>query len=148
MRELIKRILHEEFLIEMPAKMSQNEFIRRAKEIHGDKFNYDKVNYINGSTKVIITCPVHGDFLQTPSNHLNGGCKKCADSNRDYLRVTLDQFIDRANKKHKNKYDYSKVNYVNTKDKVIIGCPIHGDFEQEGNSHLLGIGCPKCAGVY
>ena len=147
MKELIKRILHEEFLFEMPGKMSQNEFIRRAKEIHGDKFNYDKVNYINGTTKVIITCPIHGDFLQTPSNHLNGGCKKCADSNRDYQRVTLDQFIDRANKKHKNKYDYSKVNYVNTKDKVIIGCPIHGDFEQEGNSHLLGVGCPKCAGV-
>jgi len=147
MKELIKRILHEEFLIEMPAKMSQNEFVRKAKEIHGDKFNYDKVNYVNSTTKVVITCPVHGDFLQTPRNHLVGGCKKCADSNRDYLRVTLDQFIDRANKKHKNKYDYSKVNYVNTKDKVIIGCPIHGDFEQEGNSHLLGVGCPKCAGV-
>jgi hypothetical protein len=147
MKELIRHILHKEFLIEMPAKSTKEEFIRKAKEIHGDKFNYDKVNYVNGTTKVIITCPIHGDFLQTPSNHLKGGCKKCADSNRDYLRVSLDQFIDRANKKHKNKYDYSKVSYVNTTDKVIIGCPIHGDFEQEGNSHLLGVGCPKCAGV-
>jgi hypothetical protein len=147
MRDLIKKILHEEFLLEMPAKTTQEEFIKKAKKIHNDKFNYDKVKYINGKTKVIITCPIHGDFLQTPNNHLKGGCKKCADSNRDYLRVSLDQFKERANKKHKNKYNYSKVNYNNTTDKVIIGCPLHGDFEQEANSHLLGIGCPKCAGV-
>ncbi len=147
MKELIRKILREEFLFEMPAKMSELEFIKRAREKHGDKFDYSKVRYVNGNTKVIITCPIHGDFLQKPLGHLKGGCKKCADSNRDYLRVTLDNFIDRSNKKHKNKYDYSKVKYNNTSDKVLIDCPIHGEFEQEANSHMLGVGCPKCAGV-
>jgi hypothetical protein len=147
MRKLIKKIIREEFLLEMPARMRQEDFLKRSREKHGDKFDYSKVNFVNGNTKVIITCPIHGDFLQTPVGHLNGGCKKCADSNRDYLKVSLDTFKDRSNHKHKNKYDYSKVNYLNTSDKVIIGCPIHGDFEQIANSHMLGTGCPKCAGT-
>lgn len=134
-------------ITEMPAKMSEFEFIRRAREKHGDKFNYSLVNYVNGTTKVKIICPIHGEFLQTPQNHLSGGCKKCADSNRDYLKIPLNKWLEDSNKIHNNKYDYSKVKYNNITDDVIIGCPIHGFFEQSASAHRKGHGCIKCAGI-
>ena len=59
-------------------KITKEEFIQRASTIHNNKYLYDKVNYVNTSTKVTITCPIHGDFKQTPNNHLQGqGCQKC-----------------------------------------------------------------------
>ena len=116
-------------------------FLSKSQQIHNNKYDYSKVNYINSKTKVIITCPIHGDFEQTPSSHLNGnGCPKCA----NVLKKTVEQFINESNKIHNNKYNYSKVNYINSKTKVIITCPIHGDFEQIPSSHLKGVGCPCC----
>jgi len=130
----------------MGKKLTTEEFIRRAKEVHGDKYNYSKVEYVNNRTKVCIICPIHGEFLQTPNDHLSGhGCKKCRENNlRKCYSLTLEDFINKAHEVHGDKYDYSKVEYINSKTKVRIVCPKHGEFLQTPNMHLRGSGCPNC----
>ena len=129
-------------------KLNNKEFIKRAREVHGDKYDYSKVNYVNNRTKVTIICPEHGEFLQRPSGHLSGkGCKKCSiDSNADSSRKTKEWFIEEAQKVHGDKYDYSKVKYVNNATKVAIICPEHGEFLQRPKLHIKGAGCPWCSG--
>ncbi len=122
-------------------KSTTEEFIENAKKIHGDKYDYSKVKYDLAKKPVIIVCPIHGEFKQTPIMHLRGaGCKKCSGNSRS----STDEFIDAAKKVHGNKYDYSQVNYINNKTKVKIICPIHGEFEQKPNTHLNGSGCYSC----
>lgn len=129
-------------------RMDTTGFIERAKLVHKEKYSYDKTNYINNSTKLCITCPIHGDFWQAPQGHLNGkGCKECGKLSRISKRTTtVESFIERSVEIHNKKYDYSKVNYVNSKTKVCIMCPTHGQFMQTPAIHLKGCGCPKCAG--
>ena len=116
------------------------QFIKEATEVHGNKYSYENVNYVNSHTLVNITCKIHGGFMQSPTNHLQGkGCPKCANKN-----VTSGEFIEKARKVHGNKYDYSKVNYVNNSTKVCIICPEHGEFWQTPNDHLNGCGCSIC----
>lgn len=194
-------------------KLSQEEFINRCIEEHPE-YDYSKTVYVNANTDIIVTCPIHGDFITRPSRFIMGakcGCPKCNRGflkdpltqdmfierckqhfpNYDYSQViyngiyekvtvtcdkhnytwevrakdlinghgcpkcgkesnikkqilSLDEFINRANTIHKNKYDYSKVNYVNYTTKVIIICPEHGEFEQTPGNHLRGEGCPRC----
>lgn len=123
------------------------KFIEKAKEIHGDKYNYSKVEYKNNKTKVCIICPKHGEFWQVPSSHLNGnGCPICAKKGSgEYGKLTLEEFIEKARKIHGNKYDYSKVKYINAQTKVCIICPIHGEFWQMPQNHIKGQCCPKCS---
>ena len=125
---------------------NSREFIEKAKSIHGDKYNYNNVNYVNTSTLIDIICPTHGKFSQTPECHLRGqGCPKCGKEKvKKELSLTSIQFIEKAHKVHGDKYDYSKVIYINNKTPVIITCPIHGDFEQRPDSHLNNRGCSKC----
>ena len=127
-------------------KSNTIEFINKANKIHKNKYNYEKVNYINNKTKVLIICPIHGQFEQTPLIHLRGsGCPKCKLQERsNKMLCTLEDFIIKANIVHNNKYDYSKVNYTGKRNKIIIICPIHGEFIQEAGHHLQGCGCPKC----
>jgi hypothetical protein len=124
-------------------------FIEEARKIHGDKYDYVEVNYINNHTFVKIYCPIHGVFKQAPQNHLIGqGCPECGSLlTADKHRLSQEGFITLA--KNKNielgrEYNYSLVNYVNNAMKVKIICPEHGIFEQNPASHLSGIGCPKC----
>lgn len=125
----------------MPAKLTQEQFIKKAREKHGDFYDYSKVNYVNTNTKVAIICPIHGVFYQTPHNHLKGrNCPKCS----GHVRNNTKSFIEKARKVHGDKYDYSKVKFTRNKDKVCIICPKHGAFWQEANSHLQGHGCPAC----
>lgn len=126
--------------------LKKEQFIKRAKEIHGDKYDYNLVDFNRVIDKVKIICPEHGIFEQTPHKHLLGrGCKPCG-----YLKVktknssTTEDFVSKAIKIHKDKYNYDKVNYINNHTKVTITCCIHGDFEQIPNAHLQGQGCPKC----
>ena len=120
------------------------KFIEKAKLIHDDKYDYSKVDYKNANTKVIIICKEHGEFLQISSSHLQGfGCAKCAGKAKSNTK----EFIENALLIHKNKYDYSKVDYNKNNIKVIIICKEHGEFLQIPNSHLKGFGCAKCAGV-
>lgn len=122
-------------------KLTTEEFIKRAKEKHGDKYDYSKAEYINNRTKICIICPTHGEFWQTAGSHILGnGCSKCGGSEV----LTNSQFISRANKVHDNFYDYKNTMYRNSSTKVIITCPIHGDFLQLPSHHLKGVGCKKC----
>ena len=127
-------------------KSNTQQFINKAKLIHGDKYNYSKVEYINSKTKVCIICPIHGEFWQRPSSHLQGkGCLKCGfDKTASIKRLTREEFITKAKEVHDNKYDYSKVIYKNSDTKVEIICPTHGSFFQTPYHHLQGHGCKKC----
>ena len=134
----------------MSYKYTTKEFIEKAIKIHGNKYNYDKVNYINNNTKVVITCNKHNrEFEQTPANHLHGsGCPDCANELRSEIkRAPLENLIEKAKKIHGDKYDYSKIEYVNYNKKVEIICPIHGSFFQSLRHHITrGHGCPNCNG--
>ena len=124
-------------------RMTKEEFIEKANQVHGKgTYDYSKVIYININTDVTIICPIHGDFPQKPNNHINGarGCPFC----KGGVKLTTEEFIKRARKKHGNEYDYSKVDYKNNHTEVIIVCPKHGDFPQTPNDHLNGSGCSKC----
>lgn len=126
------------------APLTTDTFISASIKVHGEKYNYEKVNYINKNTKVIITCNKHGDFLQTPDAHKRGnGCPLCKIERCTY---TTDDFIAKAREVHGDKYDYSTVVYTHSKDTVSIGCPLHGTFSQPAVNHLRGYGCSKCAG--
>lgn len=128
----------------MPKKLTQDDFINKARIIHGDKYDYSKVNYMGSENKVCIVCPKHGEFWQTPHRHLMGDkCPKCGSK----AKLNNEEFIKRAIKVHGTKYNYSKVNYVNNETPVCIICPEHGEFWQRPSSHLLGNGCPKCGSV-
>ncbi len=130
-------------------RKTTKEFITSAIGIHGDKYDYSKVVYIGAKSNITIICSTHGEFEQLPSNHLNGsGCNLCGINQvSNQLKKTNNQFIKDVTIKHDNKYDYSKVKYVNTGTKIKIICPEHGGFEQTPNSHLSGNGCPICATI-
>ena len=121
-------------------------FIKRAKEIHGDKYDYSLVKYTNAKTRVKIICPVHGKFTQIPYNHLSGkGCKECGYKENGRNRsITFDKFLEKARDVHGDKYDYSKSKVENYKIKIEIICKIHGSFFQTPNNHLSGKGCKEC----
>ena len=201
----------------MGKKLTTEDFIKKAKLIHGNKYDYSKVEYINSQTKVCIICPEHGEFWMKPNDHLcrKYGCHKCGWIKEGInLRKKTQDFIDEAIKKYGNKFDYSKVEYIknnekvciishendaygveigefwqtpsnhltfgyceknivldterfiqrakkiheelydysktefkSSKEKVIITCPIHGDFLQLPHTHLNGSGCPKCKNI-
>jgi hypothetical protein len=127
--------------------LSKEDFIKKANEVHHGKYCYDKVEYVNCDTKVCIKCSKHGEFCQTPHSHLQGqGCPTCANENKgEYCRSSKEEFIKKARKEHGDKYDYSKVDYVNAMTKVCIICKEHGEFWQTPSAHTQGSGCHKCA---
>lgn len=121
-------------------KMDTESFIEKSKSIHGNKYDYSEVEYEKSRKKVKIICPVHGVFEQIPANHIQGqGCPKCSKKFMD-----TDYFKECSEKIHGGKYDYSKVNYVNSRTLVKIVCPIHGEFFQKPMDHLNGNGCQEC----
>lgn len=129
-------------------RVSTEQFIERAMQIHGDKYDYSKVNVTNiNKNKVIITCSVHGDFEQTPNSHLSGkGCPQCGiEKSHEVTKKTTNDFIKEAIEVHGKTYSYEKVDYINNRTKVVVTCPIHGDFEIIPLKHTKrGDGCPKC----
>lgn len=127
-------------------KNIQEEIIKRFIEVHDNYYGYNNFIYKNFNMKGLITCYIHGDFLQSPGHHLEGkGCPKCAAIKIGNLtRLTLEEFIKRARLIHGNRFDYSKFIYINNWTKGIIICPIHGEFKQASISHLQGTGCPSC----
>lgn len=124
------------------AKKDIKQFIEEAKNIHNGKYNYSKSVYVNNETKLCIICHEHGEFWQTPHDHLRGhGCPKCSSKKKNTKR-----FIAECRKKFGDTYDYSKVEYKTRSTKVCIVCPIHGEFWVEpGNFLHYKVGCRKCA---
>jgi len=126
-------------------KYSRDEIIEMCKKTHGDRYIYDDIVFQGMKNKMLnIKCPIHGYFDQVAYDHIKGfGCEKCKFENQF---LTIDEFVKRANQTHNNKYSYDKTDLKNRDEKgrVIITCPIHGDFLQKPANHLLGIGCPYC----
>lgn len=133
----------------MRKKKTTEEIIKTANQIHNFKYDYSKTEYINIKQKICIIChekdefgEEHGEFWQTPDNHINGkqGCPKCAKN----VNFTTDKFIKKSKLIHDNKYDYSKVKYINNHTLITIICNKHGEFNQLPSNHLKGEGCYKC----
>lgn len=128
---------------------NSSEFIEKSILIHGDRYNYYLVDYVNARQKVKIICKDHGVFEQVPYSHAKGyGCSKCADIDRgkNRCKALADTFLNRAKAAHGDKYDYSKTEYKNAKTKVTIICPDHGVFFQTPHAHVNGKqGCSQCA---
>jgi hypothetical protein len=133
----------------MSKKKTTEEFVLDAKKVHGQKYDYSKVDYTGTRNKVKIICREHGSFTQLPLNHLKGaGCPNCAQLARAATqRYSTKEFIESVQKKHGLKYDYSEVDYVNSQTKVKIICKVHGSFLTKANSHSNGQGCPKCGRI-
>ena len=126
-------------------KLTKETFIEKAKQVHGDKYDYSKVEYKNNSTKVCIICPKHGEFWQTPNEHLQGHeCKECSLEKKRILKYSTNEIIKKFKNIHGDYFDYSKFEYKGINEKSIIICPIHGEFEMSAHEHLKGHGCPKC----
>ena len=118
-------------------------FIEKAKEIHGDKYDYSLVECVNQKDKIKIICPIHGIFEQSPSSHIYSqcGCQKCGNN-----CMILSEFISKAKEIHGDKYDYSLVNYIDLNTKIKIICPTHGEFQQTPLGHINNKhkGCSEC----
>ena len=127
-------------------RLSQEGFLSKCIDVHGNRYDYSKVNYQGMVRKVVISCSEHGYFEQTPSSHLNGsGCPQCGlNSQMDKRKLPKEDFISRSVKVHGNKYNYSNVNYINNSTEVEITCPKHGEFLQQPQFHMNGSGCPNC----
>ena len=131
----------------MRKKITTEVFIEKARLVHGDRYDYSKVEYVSAKSKVCIICPIHGEFWQRAYNHLHGtGCAKCGfEKNAQSQKMQLTEFVRTAQEIHDSKYDYSKVKYINTDTKVCIICPIHGEFWQTPHHHIRRRqGCPIC----
>jgi hypothetical protein len=128
--------------------MSTEDFVHKARLVHGELYDYSKVKYVNNSTKVEIVCKVHGSFFPSPSNHISrkSGCMRCSkDQAATRYAKTPGQFIADAQSVHGNRYDYSHVEYRSTNIPVSIYCPTHRLlFKQTPSNHLRGQHCPQC----
>lgn len=125
----------------MGTKKTKDTFINEAINVHGNRYDYSKVVYVNSTQKVCIICPKHGEFLQTPNSHLHGhGCPKCS----GVSKMTYEEFLSKANDIHKHKFIYNN-DFDGIHKKITIKCPTHGNFIQLAKKHLQGQGCPKCA---
>lgn len=133
----------------MSKKLTTECFIKRAIKVHGDKYLYHKVVYVESSKKVILVCKEHGNFSQTASSHLQGvGCRKCHIKGRKkfLFKGKKEGFIPKAILKHGDYYDYSLFDYTGIDSKSIFICPIHGEFKQTPYLHLSSkTACFKCS---
>lgn len=132
----------------MARRLTTEDFIEKSRKVHGSRYEYNlaSIGDDGNRSKVTIICPDHGEFTQRASNHISGrGCRKCGSSSGgEAKRSNTEKFIEKAISVHGRRYDYSKVEYRLSRDKVKIICHEHGEFLQEANSHLMGVGCPKC----
>lgn len=123
------------------------EFIEKAKSVHGDRYDYSKVVYEKNDKEVCIICPEHGEFWQTPAQHINlkHGCKKCGliKMGKSHNKTT-EQFIEKAKQVHGDLYDYSETVYTKRGNDITIICKTHGPFTQKAGNHLCGAGCKEC----
>lgn len=128
-------------------KITQEELINKAKELHDNFYSYEKTILVNTKTNIIVTCPNHGDFVVNPLVHLRGTTKcpscKAIKLTEPKENKTL-SFIERSKKIHGNEFDYSLVQYVSNHNKVKIICKKHGEFETTPAVHKQGFKCPKC----
>ena len=124
-------------------RLSTEDFIKKAKSVHCERYDYRKASYKATDVKLVVTCNEHGDFLVSPHNHLRGkGCPRCAKT----MKLCTEAFVEKARLKYGDKYQYTKVDYKKSAQKVVLTCPIHGDWECSPANHLRGKECPSCKG--
>ena len=129
----------------MASRKSVEQFIKEAKQVHGDRYDYSLVEYKNTGTPVAIKCKKHGVFMQIPDVHLNGhNCPKCALEDLKNPRMSNDTFVQKAKAIHGEEYDYSECKYAGAKKPVRVICKKHGGFDIVAHQHLRGFGCPYC----
>ena len=126
-------------------KLTTEEYIKRAKEKHGELYDYTKTVYQNSTSKVIITCPIHGDWETNARNHISTaagkcGCPKCAGKG-----LSTEEWVQKFRVVHNDKFDYSKFIYTSIYEKSTIVCPTHGEFKQSPHNHSQGQQCPECS---
>jgi uncharacterized protein with PIN domain len=121
--------------------------ISQFRKLHGERYDYSDVEYVNVETPIKIICSIHGSFLQTPRIHKEGsGCPQCGrEQTRNKSMLTKEQVIVQFSETHGKRYDYSDMNYVGFKTPIAIICSIHGSFLQQPQLHKRGRGCPQCA---
>lgn len=119
----------------MSKRLTTEEFIRRARLMHGDKYDYSKSVYFDAKTKLTIICREHGEFRQRPDAHLVGGCRLCG---RESRKIKLHSLIERFNEIHECKYDYSLVEGEVSSENIKIICREHGVFTQRRSHHMAG----------
>ena len=128
-------------------RLNPESWISKAKNIHGDKFDYSLTKYINATTKLDIICPIHGLQTMLPHHHINGyGCGKCGKeqiNKSSGKQFSTESFIEKI-KKFELNLSFEKTIYKNKRSSVIVTCPIHGDYETKAEILLKGCGCPKC----
>lgn len=123
-------------------RLTQEEFLRRSKQVHGNTYDYSDTVYKQGRELVAIRCKEHGVFSQKPFLHMSGGgCRSCYEKRKI---LTTSDFIKKAKLVHGSRYSYNKSVYSRSKDKIEIECHKHGSFFQLANHHLCGSGCPHC----
>lgn len=133
------------------SRFNKEEFIKKARAQYGQKYDYSQVDILDATKRKII-CPKHGPFYQRPWEHLNTVTNNCCPECQSNLRnrktpnhnITNKEFIIRSRRVHGSKYNYSMVDYIGSKHKVKIVCPVHGDFLQTPGHHWRGQGCPLC----
>lgn len=122
-------------------KYNKDYFIKKSLDRWGNKYDYSLVDFKNVKSKIRIIHKSTGViYEQTPSNHLKYAAENISLSTKSNTQT----FIERSNKIHDFKYDYSLTDYTVSSNKVVIICKIHGQFDQVANSHILGMGCKKC----
>lgn len=125
----------------MPALKTQHQFIDDARSVHGDRYNYSQVRYMQGRGHVTIVCSVHGPFQQAPMNHLQGkGCRQCPYKNS----IGQKEFLCRANETHGDKYAYNQTVYRGENKSITVMCKTHGLFTSTPKMHCNGTGCRQC----
>lgn len=129
-------------------KKTTEQFKEEAKLVHGDKWDYNKSIYKGNKIPLIITCPIHGDFMQTPVHHLKGrGCPECGKHKcmkGKPQKITQEDFINRCIEKYKDKYIFTNTVYSKMHDNIEVTCPIHGVFKRQAYAFLHGCECPEC----
>lgn len=127
----------------MGRRLTKEEFVDKAMSVHGDRYDYSMTNYKNSRIPVQIGCPYHGVFTQSVAAHHDGkGCSKCSGL---YQPNTV-EFVEKIKRVHGEKYDYSRINYTNSKAKIVVICRSHGEFSMSAASFLSGLGCQYCSG--
>lgn len=128
----------------MKQKCTTQQFVEKARKVHGDFYDYSRVDYQGNKVKVTVICPVHGEFQQTPSDHLSGrGCRKCSYEQRGInSRISQEEFERRAHIRWGSRFKYGK--YTGMHSYIEVTCPEHGVFLVTPHNHLMGCGCPRC----
>lgn len=135
-------------------RKTTEEWIKDARKIHGNKYDYSKSIYTKNNSYIIIICKKHGEFEQWPAAHSSNGsgCPRCkAEIASERNRMSSDNILKRLQEKYNGRYSYPNFikEYVNFHSSITIKCNLHNlTYSLQLCSHLQkhSPGCKKCIG--